>query len=111
MLWFIFFRKEKKEAEPSEVPALLSSLKLPGTIGRGFHSMSFLGRRSPIADPGPLGHDTSGMGMEWGGAFLSWFLRELSCHCGHAGPSGHVTPSSLLPVLQNFTGEAFSERP
>lgn len=41
------------------------SRKLPGAIGRGFHSLCFLGARSPT---GPLGRDASGMGMERGRA-------------------------------------------
>lgn len=65
--WLIFFRKEQKEAEPSKVPTSPDSLKLPGTIGRHFHTASFLGPRSPIADPGPLGHDASGIGKSWEG--------------------------------------------
>lgn len=59
MPWLIFFRKEYKEAEP-RAP---NSPTLPA--GRGFHTMSFLSPRSPTADPGPLGNDDAGMGMEW----------------------------------------------
>ena len=64
MPWLIFFWKKQKEAEPSKVPAGPNNLTLPAMVGRGFHSMSYLGPRSPTADPGPQGHDDSRMRIE-----------------------------------------------
>lgn len=105
-------RSRRKQRPMRHLPA--PHLKLLGAAGRGFHSMSFLGPRSPSADPGPLGHDASGMRMEERGpgrpSNSVLFLREHSCLCGHVGPSAYVNAASLLPVLQNVGREAFSER-
>lgn len=62
--------------------------------------MSFLGPWSPTADPGPLGHDSSMMRMEWEGRGSSaWFLKEFSRPVNMQDPVGMWTllPSSQCP--------------
>ena len=91
--WLIFFRKEQKEAEPSEAPGSPTSWKLPGAIGRAFHGMCFLGPRSPTAYPGPLGCEASEMEMEWekrekAGQFCLGSLENAHILMGMQDPVG-----------------------
>lgn len=85
-----FLQEGVEGSRTSEVPASPNSPKLLGTIGRGLHTMSFLGPWSPTADPGPLGHDSSMMRMEWevGGGSSVWFLKEFSCPVNIQDPVG-----------------------